>query len=260
MTLQCAVLAGGRGTRMRPFTDTRPKALLPVLGRPFADWQLQHLAEQGVERIVYCIGHRGQLLREHIGDGRHFGLVVTWVSEGNELRGTAGALRLALDQSALDDVFFVLYGDSYLPAPMGEAAGAWRNSGMPALTTVFRNDGQWDRSNVIYAGGRITLYDKSRPPAQRAAMHWIDYGLSVLTRGVIADRVPPDTVADLGDVLRDLSLEGQLAGYEVRERFYEVGSEQGLRDLEEYLRSNIAPSPSAGGQGGLDSPSPSGEQ
>ena len=102
MALQCAVLAGGLGTRMRPLTETVPKALLPVLGAPFADWQLALLAEQGVERVVYCVGYRGELLREHVGDGSRHGLSVTWSDEGQELRGTAGAIRLALDRGALD--------------------------------------------------------------------------------------------------------------------------------------------------------------
>jgi NDP-sugar pyrophosphorylase family protein len=227
MPLQCVLLAGGLGTRMRPFTETRPKALIPVLGRPFADWQLRHLAAQGIERVLYCIGHGGEMLSEYVGTGNRFGLSVRWVSEGDDLRRTAGALRLALDRHELDEVFFVLYGDSYLLADMSQVATAWEASGLPALMTVLRNEGQWDRSNVIYAD------DKAGPP--QSAMHWIDYGLSVITRTLIRDRVPPDTVADLADLFNTLSLDGELAGFEVGDRFYEAGSPQGVRDLEGYL-------------------------
>jgi NDP-sugar pyrophosphorylase family protein len=186
---------------MRPFTETRPKALLPVLGRPFADWQLRLLAEQGIERVLYSVGHGGDFLRAYVGDGRRFGVTVSWVSEGEDLRGTGGALRLALDQEALDEAFFVLYGDSYLPASMADAAEAWEASGLPALMTVLRNEEQWDRSNAVFADGRVLLYDKSRPESHRSAMHWIDYGLSVLTRGVIRERVPAQTIVDLAEVL-----------------------------------------------------------
>jgi NDP-sugar pyrophosphorylase family protein len=236
MPLQCVILAGGLGTRMRPLTESIPKALVPVLGRPFVDWQLELLAGQGVERAVICVGYRGDMLREHVGDGSRFGMAVTWSDEGAGLLGTAGAIRLALDRSALEDAFFVLYGDSYLPANVCAVEAAWRGSGMPALMTVMRNEGRWDSSNCIYLDGRVVLYDKSRPEAARAEMRWIDYGLSVLTRAAVVDRVPAGAVADLAALQRDLSRSGCLAGLEVAERFYEVGSAQGLRDLEAHLR------------------------
>src|SRR5207247_2476011 len=162
MTLQVVILAGGLGTRMRPFTDAMPKALVPVLGAPFADWQLHRLAAQGVDRVVYSVGYRGEMLRDHVGDGSRYGLRVTWVDEGSELRGTGGALRLALDRGALDDAFFVLYGDSYLPVCMSEVERAWGGSGARGLMAVMRNEGRWDASNVGFADGRVTVYDKSR--------------------------------------------------------------------------------------------------
>jgi NDP-sugar pyrophosphorylase family protein len=235
VTLQCVVLAGGLGTRMRPATDAIPKALIPVLGRPFADWQLEHLAAQGIERVTYSVGYRGDMLRAHVGDGSRFGLKVSWVDEGERLRGTGGAIRLALDEGALEEAFFVLYGDSYLPVSTREVEAAWRKSKQPALMTVLRNEGRWDSSNAIYKDGRVVLYDKSRPRDRQPEMHWIDYGLSVLTRDVISSRVESGAAADLADVMRGLSIEGLVAGLEVHQRFYEAGSPSGLRDLEAYL-------------------------
>jgi NDP-sugar pyrophosphorylase family protein len=238
MTLQVVLLAGGLGTRMRPLTETIPKALVPVLGKPFADWQLAHLAAQGVERVTCCIGYRGEMLRDHVGDGSRFGLKVSWIDEGEHLRGTGGALRLALDEGALDDAFLVLFGDSYLPIELSGVEQAWRRSAMPALMTVLRNEGRWDASNAIYANGRVVLYDKSRPEGRRPEMHWIDYGLSVLTRDVVERHIATGTVADLADVMRDLSVAGRLAGFEVDQRFYEVGSPEGVRDLENHLAAS----------------------
>jgi NDP-sugar pyrophosphorylase family protein len=237
VTLQCVVLAGGLGTRMRPATEAVPKALVRVLGKPFADWQLEHLAAQGVERLIYSVGYRGDMLRAHVGDGSGFGLKVTWVDEGERLRGTGGAIRLALDEGALEDAFFVLYGDSYLTVVMSEVEVAWRDSKQPALMTVMRNEGRWDSSNAIYKDGRVVLYDKSRPKERQSEMHWIDYGLSVLAREVITTRIERDTVADLADLMKDLSTEGVLAGLEVNQRFYEAGSPSGLQDLEKYLKN-----------------------
>ena len=230
------MLAGGLGTRMRPMTEEIPKALIPVLGRPFADWQLEHLVSEGVERVTYSVGYRGDMLRAHVGDGSRFGSQVSWVDEGERLLGTGGALRRAFDEGALDEAFFVLYGDSYLPISMSAVEEAWRASRQPALMTVLRNEGRWDTSNAIYRDGQIVLYDKSRLVDRQAEMHWIDFGLSVLTRDVIASRIASGSVADLADLMRDLSLEGLLAGFEVHERFYEAGSPEGLLDLEAYLR------------------------
>jgi MurNAc alpha-1-phosphate uridylyltransferase len=233
--LQCVILAGGIASRLRPLTEDVPKALLPVLGRPFCDWQLQLLAQQGVERVLYSIGYRGQMIRDHVGDGSRWGLEVRYVDEGSELRGTGGALRLALDQGALEESFFVLYGDSYLPADLGPIETAWQQTPLPALMTVFRNEGRWDKSNAIYREGRVVLYDKDRPGERAAEMHWIDYGLSALARDTVAERLSAQGVADLAELMRELSLEGKLAGFEVEERFYEAGSREGLDELERFL-------------------------
>jgi N-acetyl-alpha-D-muramate 1-phosphate uridylyltransferase len=237
MALQCVVLAGGKGTRMRPLTETIPKALIPVLGRPFVDWQLQLLAAQGVRDVVFCVGYRAQMLADSVGNGSRFGLAVRWCDEGERLLGTAGALRLALQRGLLAEAFFVLYGDSYLPVSFAAVEEAWRKSRRPALMTVLRNEERWDRSNCIYRDGRVMLYDKSRPAGRREEMRWIDYGLSVLKRSLVEDRVAAGAVADLADLQRGLSIEGELAGLEVTERFYEAGSPAGVRDFEAYLGS-----------------------
>ena len=233
--LPCVILAGGLGTRMLPRTERLPKSLLPVKGRPFIDWQLNLLARQDLRRLTICAGHLSTALRDHVGDGKRFGMDVTWVDEGELALGTGGALRLAFAQDALDDSFFVLYGDSYLEVPMLAVEEAWRTSGLPALMTVHRNSNRWDASNVVFSGGRVVAYDKSRPVALRRRMRWIDYGLSILTKEVVQTRVAAEGPADLADLLSSLSSDGLLAGYAVRERFYEVGSPGGLAELERHL-------------------------
>lgn len=226
--MQCVILAGGLGTRMRPLTDTCPKTLLPVRGRPFAWHQLQWLASQGVDEVVYCIGHQGEMIRRYWESQTSPVRSIRYVDEGEQLRGTGGALRLAREQAALEESFLVIYGDSFLPAEFAPVWKAFEASGMPALMTVLRNEGRWDRSNVIYENGRLLLYDKQTDPR----MQHIDYGLSAYRRELF-DRKPE--VFDLAMLLHELSLEGRLAGFEVTERFYEIGSPQGLSDLEHYL-------------------------
>src|SRR5690242_18183523 len=112
--MQCVILAGGVGSRMWPETRTVPKTLLPINGRPFADLQLRWLADAGIRSVVYCIGYLGDDVRAYAGDGSRWGLNLSYVDEGMELRGTAGALRMAYDQGQLAEDFLVLYGDSWL--------------------------------------------------------------------------------------------------------------------------------------------------
>ena len=233
--MQCVILAGGRGERMRPRTDSIPKALIPVGDIPFADYQLRMLTREGVDRIVYCIGYRGDLIRQYVGNGARWGASVDFVDEGAELRGTAGALRLALDEGVLHARFFVLYGDSYLPIELAPVWKAFKTSGLPALMTVLHNEGRWDRSNAGVEAGLVTRYDKTGGDST-TPMEWIDYGLSALERSLIESRIARSAVGDLSELYRELSAERLLGAFEVHQRFFEIGSPAGLADLERHLK------------------------
>ncbi len=231
--MRCVILAGGLATRMRPATETIPKSLLKVNGEPFVHHQLSLLAREGVSEVVFCIGYLGSAIRDFVGDGERWGVRVAYVDEGAKLRGTGGALRLAVDESTIKGRFFTLYGDSYLPVsyrPVWAAA-----EGAETLMTVHENEGRWDSSNVIFKDGLVTLYEKGRTDARSVGMRYIDYGLLVLTEDFVRSEIPADKVLDLAEPLHRLSLAGRLRGYEVKERFYEIGSPQGLKELEKYL-------------------------
>jgi NDP-sugar pyrophosphorylase family protein len=227
--LTVAILAGGLATRLRPVTETIPKALVEVAGEPFLGRQLRLLRERGVERVVLCVGYRGEQVREYAGSGERFGLVVDYAFDGPTLLGTAGAIRRAL--ALLPERFLVLYGDSYLPCDYRAVMRAFEASGADGLMTVYRNQGQWDSSNVEYAGGRILAYDKAN---RTERMRHIDYGLGAFRREVFA-ALPGDRPSDLAALYQDLLRRGRLAAFEAPERFYEIGSFAGIRDLEEYL-------------------------
>jgi NDP-sugar pyrophosphorylase family protein len=235
--MQCIILAGGLGSRIAAVARDVPKALVPVNGRPFAHYQLTLLAGEGVRRVVYSVGHRGEQIRRYVEDGSRWGLEVSYVDEGDDLRGTAGALGLALDRGVLESSFFVLYGDSYLPIDYRAVWDAFQRSGQQALMTVFRNQGHWDESNVLFDRGRIVLYDKRRLDPRSGAMDYIDYGLAVLSRAAVERYVPKGGPADLADVYHRMSIAGELSGFEVTQRFYEVGSVAGLADLSRHLSS-----------------------
>jgi MurNAc alpha-1-phosphate uridylyltransferase len=232
--VQCVILAGGLGTRMWPEAKTIPKTLLPVAGKPFANWQLSWLARSGIDSVVYCVGYLGWQVREHVGDGASWGLAVRYVDEGDQLRGTAGALRLAYDEGVLARDFLVLYGDSWLQIDPAGVLRAARQRREPALMTVFRNDGQWDASNVVLDGARVGRYAKGLAAAL-PEMQWIDYGLLAFRREVIGERVPPAVPQDLAPLCTALAGEGLLAALEADQRFYEIGSAAGRSELEAVL-------------------------
>lgn len=226
-----AILAGGLATRLRPITEKIPKSLVEVAGEPFIRHQLRLLRNSGIERVVLCAGHLGEMIEDEVGDGADFGLRVSYSFDGPKLLGTGGALRRAREQ--LGPAFFVLYGDSYLPCDYAGIQRAFSASGKPALMTVFANGDQYDASNVVYHDGRIAAYSKTE---RLPAMRWIDYGLSVLTEPIL-ERIPADVKTDLADIFTELARTGELAGYETPERFYEIGSFSGLRELNEILRT-----------------------
>lgn len=224
-----AILAGGLATRLRPITEKIPKSLVPVAGRPFLAHQLELLHSRGIRRAVLCIGYLGEMIQRDFGNEK-FGIKLDYSLDGPKLLGTGGAIKRALP--LLDEEFFVLYGDSYLPIDYAPIADFFHRSGKPGLMTVFRNEGKFDTSNVVFRHGEIKVYDKKNKLPE---MQHIDYGLSMFKASVF-DSYPADRVFDLAEVMGKLVREKQLAGFEVAERFYEIGSPAGLAELESLLK------------------------
>lgn len=229
MKLPVAILAGGLATQLHPITETIPKALVDVAGKPFILRQLDYLRRQGVGRAVLCTGFLGEQIEAVVGDGSALGLAVSYSQDWPNLMGTAGALKQALP--LLNSSFLVLYGDSYLPIDFASVERVFLASGKPALMTVQRNADRWDKSNVLFRDGVIVEYNKQVPTPD---MKHIDYGLGALSAPVLAEETPGPL--DLADIYHRLSLSGQLAGYEVHERFYEIGSHEGLAEAVDYFK------------------------
>jgi putative flippase GtrA len=209
---------------------------LEVAGRPFLWHQLRSLASYGASEVVLCVGYLGEMVRQRMGTDL-FGLHIAYSFDSAGLDGTLGAIRRA--RGILGERFLVLYGDTYLRIDYAAAASAWQASGLPAMMSVLRNDGRWETSNALYAGGRVLAYDKCAP---RASMRWIDYGLGGLEQAVL-DRVPAETT-DLSDLYRELASDGLLCGVEARERFFEIGRPAALAETDAFLRKRLAePSP-----------------
>jgi NDP-sugar pyrophosphorylase family protein len=233
MTMAVAVLAGGLATRLGDVSRWTPKCLVEVAGRPFAVHLIERFASAGYTNLVFCIGHMGDQVKAELGDGSTWGVRIRYSEDGPTQLGTGGAIRNALP--LLGDAFFVQYGDAYLRCDYGSIEAAFRSAGRLGLMTVFRNQGRWDRSNVVFSSGRIVEYDKSRVSP---AMDYIDYGLGAL-RPAAFDPFPAGQAFDLADVYADLIRRDQLAGFEVFERFYEIGSVAGLEDTSRFLTTGV---------------------
>ena len=219
---------------MQAIAKGLPKSLIPIKNRPFLHYQLASLAKQGVQEVVLSIGYGGDQIERYAEDGRAWGLHIQYVKE-QELLGTGGALRLAFDQGRLESRFFVLYGDSFLPIEWRPVWTFFETRTEPALMVVYKNEGQWDKSNVLFDDQKVSCYDKKYPTDKMA---YIDYGLSVLRPIAIEQGIPPKSAYDLADLFHKLSERGKLAGFEAKTRFYEIGSPEGLKHFTDYLSTS----------------------
>lgn len=232
MSTQCLVLAGGVARRMRPLTETIPKCLLPVADTVFLDIQLDWLIRTGVTDIILSLGYLASMVEEHLEKHPRPGTRIRVLNEGEKLLGTGGALRFALDKDVLHDSFLVTYGDTLLPVDFGGVMRVFRESGHPALLTILKNENRWDTSNVWFENGKLVRYDKSQASIPKEKLTHIDYGLMALSRDVVA-RIPSGKTYDLSQLLLDLSVENKLQGLEIANRFYEIGSPTGFKELNE---------------------------
>lgn len=222
--MQMAILAGGQATRLGSVTEHTPKSLLSIGGRPFVEYQLQTLRQGGITEVVLCLGHLAQPIIDYLGDGSAYGLRLTYSREAQP-RGTAGALKLA--EPLLADPFFVIYGDSYLPLDCTAIWDYFHRFDRLALLVVFENHDHYDHSNVALKGPLVSAYDKANPAPE---MVYIDAGVSLLRKEVLG-LIDDNGTTDLADVFEQLARRGQLLAFETKQRFYEVGSRNGLEEF-----------------------------
>jgi NDP-sugar pyrophosphorylase family protein len=223
------ILAGGLATRLRPITEKIPKALVEVGGEPFLFHQLRLLRFHEIREVIISAWYLGDMICDYVGDGRKFGLNVNYVFDGDIPLGTGGAIRQALD--LLRGPFYVLYGDSYLPCNYAAIQFLFDAHTQPALMTIYHNHDKWESSNVEMVNGKIVDYNKKQYSPR---MEYIDYGLGMF-RPSVFDNLPEAQPIDLADIYQTLISSGNLLAYEAKERFYEVGSFEGLRNLDALL-------------------------
>ncbi len=234
-TLPVVVLCGGLGTRLRDVTGASlPKALVPVLDRPFIDHKLANLAKSGCSDVFLLVGHGAEAIRDHVGNINESALTIHTRADGASPLGTGGAVEAALD--VLPRAFWVTYGDTLLrvDVPAAERRFDQREPEWLGLMTVLRNRNQWEPSNVVVDGDVVVGYSKD--PAPTGAEH-IDYGMLILTRKAF-EFAAASAPYDLARVIQALIERRALGAFEVEERFYSVGTPEALRETEEFLRTH----------------------
>jgi NDP-sugar pyrophosphorylase family protein len=213
-----AVLAGGLATRLQPLTQTIPKALVDIAGRPFIDYQLDLFRRRGMRRIVFCLGHLGEQVAEHLGDGSAWNMEFQYCFDGDRLLG---------------ECFWTCYGDSYMDIDYHGIFDFFKSQpeGVQGLMTVLHNANRWDSSNAVFQNGRLLRYSKR---GADPLMTYIDYGVAILTRQTVL-QIPPGEAYDLARLYETLVEAGKMEGYEVHERFYEIGTPASLAEAREHL-------------------------
>jgi len=229
--MQAVILAGGLGTRLRPITEEIPKAMTPVHGKPFLEHQLNLLKRHGISDIVLCVGYLGERIKEYFGDGRKLGVKIRYSEETGGLLGTAGAIKNA--QDFLEEVVFVTYGDAYLILDYREVMRYFKKSNKLGLMVVYKNLDKYDRSNVVVEENMVKIYSKKR---RAPNMIYIDFGVSVLRKKAL-DLIPKGKVTDLEELYRELIGRKELLAFETDQRFYEIGSAEGLEEFEGLISS-----------------------
>lgn len=228
--LPLAILAGGFGTRLGPLVSELPKNLVLINGRPFVDWQLELLAENGFSKLVFCLSHKSEMIQDYLGDGSAFGVNIEYSLDGPSQLGTGGAIKNAFPK--LGSEFGVIYGDSYLPTDYVKIEQEFLMSRKLALMTIFRNENQFEGSNVEFDKGILVNYQKGI--IDRDMKH-IDYGLTYFREEAFHPWCNLDSF-DLASVCHELSVNGQIDGFEVHEAFYEIGSLAGIDRIATHLR------------------------
>ena len=226
------ILAGGLATRIRPITEQIPKALVEVGGEPFIAHQLRLISARGIKNVIISAWYLGEMIQEYLGNGSEFGLQVQYVFDGEKALGTAGAIRKTLN--LLESPFFVLNGDTYFPCDYAAIQAFYDAHSQAGLMTVNYNQMDWHESNVELRDGIIIRHQKQN---QDPLMKHVDAGLALFDPQVFM-HIPKGQNADMMDVFQKLLAEDNLIGYEEKQRFYEMGSFSGLKELDALLGEN----------------------
>ena len=215
---QAVILAGGRGTRLRPLTETRPKPMVEIHGKPFLEYQIEQLREQGFTKVLLLLGYLPEVVQNYFGDGSRWGITVDYSLSAVDDE-TARRLRLA--RSQLDACFLLLYCDNYWPMQIDKMWPRFAASDAPVMITIYSNKDGYSRNSVrVGADGYVEIYDKS---GATPGLQGVEISYALIDRSVAA--LLPETNVSVEEALYTrLAQQRQLLAYVTDHRYYSVGA------------------------------------
>ncbi len=235
MPMQAVILAGGLGTRFRPLTLKTPKPMIPVMGKPYLECQLQYLKSYNITDILLCVGYLGEKIQSHFGDGQSMDMNITYSFEEKPL-GTGGALKNA--ENHLDDCFHLIYGDSFLPINYSSIERRFYEVDKTILMVLYDNKEDTSVPNNVSLDNRsmVTQYDKE---TRNCFLKYVDAGVMALKKEIL-DSMPPEKEVSLEqEIFPNYIARQECAGFVTRERFYDIGTPERLKQFETYLMKRI---------------------
>jgi NDP-sugar pyrophosphorylase family protein len=230
LKMQMVILCGGLGTRLGDIAKNIPKSMININGRPFLQHQIEKLKKQGIEDILLCVGHLSNIIEEYFGDGSKFDIKIEYSHDGVEPLGPIGALKKA--EPYLNDVFFMMYGDSYLSIDFQEVYEFFTQFDKLGCMVVFKNHDKYDKSNLIVKNDMVVGYgDKNRTKD----MVYIDYGTTALHKNSL-NIIPPNKFFTTKEFFSKLIEKQELLAYEAKERFYHIGTPASLEELKKFIK------------------------
>jgi histidinol-phosphate phosphatase family protein len=227
---QAVVLAGGRGTRLRPITDTIPKPMVEFHGKPFLGYIVDMLREQGFTSVLMLLGYLPHVIVDHFGDGADYGLDVGYdVTAPDDLT----AYRVQHAANRLDDTFLLIYCDNYWPMRIDDMMRRYESSGAPAQVTVYANEDGYSRDSVIVGDdGFVRVFDRSRTTP---GLKGIEISYAIVEKATVLPLLTdPDQLFEEA-VYPALAQRHELHAYWTQHRYYSVGGHDRLAMTEAFL-------------------------
>ena len=228
---QAVILAGGRGTRLRPLTDTQPKPMVEFHGRPFLEYLVEMLREQGFERVLMLLGYLPEVIQEHFGDGTGLGVEIDYeVTDPDDQTTT----RVSLAKDRLEESFLLLYCDNYWPLSMDRMWERFAALGVPAMVTVYSNKDGYrpGKDSVLVDGdGLVRVFDRGRTTR---GLQGVEISYAILSRSVL-ELLPEEDEPIEAALYPRLAARGELGAYVSDHRYYSVGSLDRLEATERFL-------------------------
>jgi UDP-N-acetylglucosamine diphosphorylase / glucose-1-phosphate thymidylyltransferase / UDP-N-acetylgalactosamine diphosphorylase / glucosamine-1-phosphate N-acetyltransferase / galactosamine-1-phosphate N-acetyltransferase len=244
------LLAAGRGVRLRPLTDSLPKVLVPICGRPLLDFHLQALSRAGIERVVLIVGYRGDEVRTFVGDGSRFGLEAHFV-EQSPPRGTGDALRVAREEVRTDQVL-ICYGDVFLLDELEVLRRLLSDREPKIVAASVPDGGGLGRLLTAERAGRTVLVGLREKDGQRTP-GLVNAGVYLLPRRIfnLVDRVPlsPRGEIELTDAVLAYALQVGAVRVVPAGGWFDIGDLKSLANAEALVTSNRSEAVGAGSSG-----------